>query len=118
MMQATCLLWLLSLFNKLSDRRYVFAFSLNQKSAFKNLHLFSRFFCQNRPSNTQNAIIPQYSTTNIFMEITGAMRIMRIMGIMGTMGTTEVMGIMETTGAMGKRQRGSASSKSDVYAEK
>ena len=40
------------------------------------------------------------------------------MGIMGTMGTTEVMGIMETTGAMGKRQRGSASSKADVYAEK
>lgn len=27
---------------------------------------FRGFFCQNRPSNTQNAIIPQYSTTNIF----------------------------------------------------
>lgn len=29
-------------------------------------HFFSRFFCQNRPSDTQNAIIPQYSATNIF----------------------------------------------------
>ena len=27
---------------------------------------FRGFFCQSRPSNTQNAIIPQYSTTNIF----------------------------------------------------
>ncbi len=39
----------------------------------------------------------------LFMRITGAMGIMRTMG---------------TTGVMGKRQRGSASSKSDVYAEK
>lgn len=67
---------------------------------------FSRFFCQNRPSDTQNAIIPQYSTTNIFMGVMEAMRIMRVMGIMGI------------TGVMRKRQRGSASSKSDVYAEK
>ena len=43
---------------------------------------------------------------------------MGTMGIMRTMGTTEVMGIMGTTGVMGKRQRGSASSKSNVYAEK
>lgn len=61
---------------------------------------FSRFFCQNRPSNTQNAIIPQYSTTNIFMGTMGTM------GIMRTMGTTGIMGTMEV---MGKRQRGSAS---------
>ena len=46
---------------------------------------FRGFFCQNRPSNTQNAIIPQYSTTNIFMEI---------MGAMGIMGTTEIMGTL------------------------
>ena len=38
MMRATCLLWLLSLFNKLSDRRYVFAFSLNQKSALSDVN--------------------------------------------------------------------------------
>ena len=67
---------------------------------------FRGFFCQNRPSDTQNAIIPQYSTANIFMRVMGAMRIMRVMGIMGI------------TGVMRKRQRGSASSKSDVYAEK
>lgn len=88
---------------------------------------FSRFFCQNRPSNTQNAIIPQYSTTNIFMRVTGAMGITEItgtteitgaMGIMGTTGVTGVMRVMGVMGVMGKRQRGSASSKSDVYAEK
>ena len=38
MMRATCLLWLLSLFNKLSVRRYVFAFSLNQKSALRDVN--------------------------------------------------------------------------------
>lgn len=56
---------------------------------------FSRFFCQNRPSNTQNAIIPQYSTTNIFMGTMGTM------GIMRTMGTTGIMGI---TGGLGATQ--------------
>ena len=53
-------------------------------------HFFSRFFCQNRPSNTQNAIIPQYSTTNIFMRVTGAM---------GITETTEVMGVLWGLGA-------------------
>lgn len=63
MMRATCLLWLLSLFNKLSDRRYVFAFSLNQKSALSDvnrdfamwikMHFLKRIVCIRR--NTQEA---------------------------------------------------------------
>ena len=38
MMQAICLLWRLSLFNKLSTRRYVFAFSLIQKFALRDVN--------------------------------------------------------------------------------
>lgn len=38
MMQATCLLWRLSLFNKLSIRRYIFAFSASQKSALRDVN--------------------------------------------------------------------------------
>ena len=63
MMRATCLLWLLSLFNKLSDGRYVFAFSLNQKSALSDvnrdfamwikMHFLKRIVCIRR--NTQEA---------------------------------------------------------------
>lgn len=75
-------------------------------------HFFLLFFCQNRPSDTQNAIIPQYSTANIFMGVMGAMGIIGIMGITGITGAMRIMGVMR------KRQRGSASSKSDVYAEK
>ena len=49
---------------------------------------------------------------NFYQDFMGVMEAMRIMGVMG------MMGIMGITGVMRKRQRGSASSKSDVYAEK
>ena len=38
MMPSTFLLWLLSPFNKLSARRYVFAFLVSQKSALRDVN--------------------------------------------------------------------------------
>lgn len=46
------------------------------------------------------------------------MGVMGAMRIMGTMGIMRVMGVMRGMRVMRKRQRGYASSKSDVYAEK
>ena len=73
---------------------------------------FRGFFAKIGPRTPKTLSFHNIAQLIFFMRITGAMR------IMGTMGTTEVMGIMGVMGVMGKRQRGSASSKSDVYAEK